>query len=145
MVIFLFGVISTLLSMRMPIGTFRAAGTGLFPLCLGIILMALSSLLLLQLFFKRRQTIVKKGTVVEPSGSTKQLIFFFGTMVLVTLFFNRLGFPLSSFLLMLTLLRILGVKRWTFNLPLSFMTAIVCYFLFVQWLKIPLPKGWVGL
>ena len=145
MVIFLFGVISTLLSLRMPIGTFRAAGTGLFPLCLGIILMALSSLLLLQLFFKRRQTIVKKGAVVEPSGSTKQLIFFFGTMVLVTLFFNRLGFPLSSFLLMLTLLRILGVKRWTFNLPLSFITAIDCYFLFVQWLKIPLPKGWIGL
>ena len=145
MVIFLFGVISTLLSLRMPIGTFRAAGTGLFPLCLGIILMALSGLFLLQLSFKRRQTIEKKGAAVESSGSTKQLIFFFGTMVLVTLFFNRLGFPLSSFLLMLTLLRILGVKRWTFNLPLSFMTAIVCYFLFVQWLKIPLPKGWVGL
>jgi hypothetical protein len=46
---------------------------------------------------------------------------------------------------MLALLRILGVKRWRLNLPLSFITAAVCYFLFVQWLKIPLPKGWVGL
>jgi hypothetical protein len=46
---------------------------------------------------------------------------------------------------MLALLRILGVKRWRFNLPLSFITAAVCYFLFVQWLKIPLPKGWIGL
>jgi hypothetical protein len=73
------------------------------------------------------------------------LIFFFGAMILVTLFFSRLGFLLSSFLLMLALLRILGVKRWTFNLSLSFITAIVCYFLFVQWLKIPLPKGWIGL
>jgi hypothetical protein len=66
-------------------------------------------------------------------------------MVLVTLLFNRLGYPLSSFLLMLALLRILGVTRWRFNLPLSFITAIVCYFLFVQWLKIPLPKGLVGI
>jgi hypothetical protein len=41
-VIFLFGVITTFLSLRMPIGTFRAGGTGLFPLCLGIILMILS-------------------------------------------------------------------------------------------------------
>jgi len=145
MVIFLFGVISTLLSLRMPIGTFRAAGTGLFPLCLGIILMALSSLLLLQLFFKRRQTIVKKGTVVEPSGSTKQLIFFFGTMVLVTLLFNRLGYPLSSFLLMLALLKTLGMKRWSLNILLSLGTAAVCYFLFVQWLNIPMPKGLVGI
>jgi hypothetical protein len=46
---------------------------------------------------------------------------------------------------MLALLRILGVKRWRFNLPLSFITAAACYFLFVQWLKIPLPKGWIGI
>jgi hypothetical protein len=47
--------------------------------------------------------------------------------------------------LMLALLRILGVKRWRLNLPLSFITAVVCYFLFVQWLKIPLPKGLIGI
>ena len=142
--IFLFGGMTTLLSLKMPIGTFRSAGTGMFPLCLGILLMVLSSLFLLKLSFKTYTT-GKKLPIGEISGSTKQLIFFFGAMILVTLFFSRLGFLLSSFLLMLALLRILGVKRWTFNLSLSFITAIVCYFLFVQWLKIPLPKGWIGL
>jgi hypothetical protein len=73
------------------------------------------------------------------------LILFFGTMVLVTLLFNRLGYPLSSFLLILVLLRILGVKRWSLNILISCGTALVCYFLFVQWLKIPLPKGWIGI
>jgi hypothetical protein len=66
-------------------------------------------------------------------------------MVLITLFFNQLGYPLSAFLLMALLLRILGVKKWAINLPLSFVTAAISYFLFVQWLKIPLPKGWIGL
>ena len=143
-VIFLFGAVTVLLSLRMPIGTFRSAGSGMFPLCLGILLVVLSGLFLSKLFFQGKKVSVKRE-LIESHGSIKQLTFFFGTMVLVTLFFNRLGYPFSSFLLMLALLRILGVKRWTFSLPLSFVTATVCYFLFVQWLKIPLPKGWIGL
>jgi putative tricarboxylic transport membrane protein len=143
-VIFLFGAVTTLLSLRMPIGTFRSAGTGMFPLILGILLMFLSVLFLLRLYLKKQAMREKLSEGGIPESS-KPLILFFGTMVLVTLLFNRLGYPLSSFLLMFALLRILGVKRWRFNLPLSFITAAVCYFLFVQWLKIPLPKGWIGI
>ena len=142
--IFLFGMATALFSLGMPIGTFRMAGTGLFPLCLGILLMVLSGLFLSKLFFQGEKVPVKQE-LVQIHRSIKQLTFFFGTMVLVTLFFNRLGYPFSSFLLMLALLRILGVRRWTAVLPLSFITAVVCYFLFVQWLQIPLPKGWMGL
>ena len=143
-VIFLFGAVTTLLSLGMPIGTFRKSGTGLFPLCLGILLIVLSGLFLLQLFLKDHAA-GKRELIVRTPGSLKQLMLFFGAMVLVTFFFNRLGYPLSSFLLMVALLRILGVKRWRLNLPLSFIAATVCYFLFVQWLKIPLPKGWIGI
>lgn len=74
-----------------------------------------------------------------------QLILFFGTMVLATASIKQLGYPLTSFLLMVALLRILGTKHWGFILLLSFVTAVISYFLFVQWLKIPLPKGWMGL
>jgi hypothetical protein len=56
-----------------------------------------------------------------------------------------LGYPLISFLLMLGLLRILEMKRWALNILLSFVMALACYFLFVQWLQIPLPKGFIGL
>ncbi len=83
--------------------------------------------------------------MVEIPGSAKQLIFFFGTMVLATLFFNTFGYPLVSFFLMLVLLRILGMKRWGLNIVISGVTAVASYFLFVQWLQIPLPKGWIGL
>lgn len=143
-VLFLFGAVTTLLSLKMPLGTFRNAGTGLFPLILGILLMFLSGLLLLRLFLKSQATREKLSTGEIPISS-KQLLLFFGTMVLVTLLFNRLGYPLSSFLLMVALLKILGMKRWSSNIFISLPTAVVCYFLFVQWLKIPLPKGWIGL
>jgi putative tricarboxylic transport membrane protein len=144
-VIFLFGLITTVLSLKMPIGTFRIAGTGMFPLFLGILLMILSGTFVLKIFFQGKEKQVKKEASIESSESPRPLILFLGTMVLVTLFFNTLGYPLSALLLMLALLRVLGVKRWTLTLPLSFMTAAVCYFLFVQWLKIPLPKGWIGI
>ncbi|MBS3905703.1 MAG: tripartite tricarboxylate transporter TctB family protein [Syntrophaceae bacterium] len=144
-VIFIFGAITVLLSIRMPIGTFRMAGAGLFPLCLGILLMALSGIFLLRFLFKKWQSEKKEGSPSEIPGSVMQVLFFMGAMILATLFFKILGYPLVSFLLMVALLRILGMKQWTFNISLSLITAIVSYFLFVQWLKIPLPKGWLGL
>jgi putative tricarboxylic transport membrane protein len=144
-VIFLFGGITVLLSLRMPIGTFRAAGTGMFPLILGILLMILSGAFILKIFFQGREGQVKKEASIESSESPIQLILFLGAMVLATLFFNRLGYPLTSFLLMVALLRILGIKRWGLNILISVVTAIGSYFLFVKWLDIPMPKGWIGL
>jgi putative tricarboxylic transport membrane protein len=144
-ILLIFGVITALLSLQMPIGTFRAAGTGLFPLILGVFLMILSCVFLLNIFLKRKKEPGKKELETETPGSAWTLILFLGTMALATLFFNPLGYPLISFLLMVALLRILGMKRWAFNILLSLVTAGVSYILFVGWLKIPLPKGFIGI
>jgi len=144
-VIFIFGGISALLSLRMPIGTFRLGGPGLFPLCLGIILMILSGAFILKIFFQGQKGQVKKEASIESSESPIQLILFLGAMALATLFFNQLGYPLTSFLLMVALLRILGIKRWGLNILISVVTAVGSYFLFVKWLDIPMPKGWIGI
>jgi hypothetical protein len=144
-VIFIFGGITAVLSLRMPIGTFRMAGTGMFPLFLGILLMILSVAFTLKLFFQGKVAAVKKEPSAESIGSPIQLILFLGAMVLATVFFNRLGYPLISFLLMLGLLRILGIKRWGLSILISVVTAVGSYFLFVKWLDIPMPKGWIGI
>lgn len=144
-VIFFFGAITAMLSLRMPIGTFRMAGTGMFPLCLGILLMFLSGLFILKTFLQGKKDPVKKEVSVESSESPLQMILFLGAMVLATIFFNQLGYPLTSFLLMVALLRILGMKRWGLNILISIVTSVGSYFVFVQWLSIPMPKGWIGL
>lgn len=145
-VILIFGGITVILSLRMPIGTFRAAGTGLFPLLLGILLMILSVLFLFNLLLRKEKDLEEKEAPVEASpGSIKPVILFLGMMALATLFLNSLGYPLIAFLLMAALLKILGMKRWPVNILLSLATAAASYFLFVQWLKIPLPKGWLGI
>lgn len=143
-ILFLFGGITAVFSLRMPIGTFRMAGSGLFPLCLGLLLMALSGLLLLTIYFGGERITEEKAKIVFIPGYVKQILPFFATLVLATLFFKELGYPLTSFLLLLSLLRILGVNRWTTNVPLSLVTVGASYLLFVKWLQIPLPKGWIG-
>ncbi len=144
-ILLIFGVITALLSLQMPIGTFRAAGTGMFPLILGVFLMILSGVFLLKIFLRRKKEPGKKEFETGAPGSAWNLILFLGTMALATLFFNLLGYPLMSFLLMVALLRILGTRRWMINILLSLVTAIASYILFVEWLKIPLPKGWIGI
>jgi putative tricarboxylic transport membrane protein len=129
----------------MSLGTFRAAGPGLFPFILGVFLMILSAVFLLNLFLQKEREPGKKEVQTEIPGSAKRIILFLGVMALAILFFNPLGYPLISFLLMVALLRILGMKRWAFNILLSLVTAGVSYFLFVGWLKIPLPRGFIGI
>ncbi len=143
-VIFLFGLITAFLSLKMTIGTFRMAGTGMFPLILGGLLMILSGAFVLRIVFGRKEERVTTEASIESSESPMQLILFLGAMVLATLFFTRLGYPLTALLLMLALLRILGVKRWGLTILISVVTAAGSYFLFVKWLSIPMPKGWIG-
>jgi len=145
MVIFIFGGMTAVLSLKLPVGTFRIAGTGMFPLFLGILLMILSGTFILKIFFQGKAAEVKKEPSPASSESPIQLILFLGAMVLATLFFNRLGYPLISFLLMVALLRILGIKRWGLNMLIFVGTAVGSYFLFVKWLDIPMPKGWIGI
>ena len=142
--IFLFGTVTVYFSLQMPIGTFRAAGSGLFPLGLGVLLMGLSLVLLVTVYV-RRQPVREKELPPGVPRSAKQVILFMGAIVLATLLFKELGYPLISFLLLFALLRVLGVRRWVYNLSLSFLTVTGAYVLFVLWLQIPLPKGWLGL
>jgi hypothetical protein len=143
-IVFLFGGVTVFLSLQMPLGTFRMAGSGLFPFWLGIILMALSLLFLMRLL-TAKVSLSEVQSTVHVSTATKQMLLFLGATMLATFSITLLGYPLTTFLLMLLLLIILGVKGRLLILTLSLLAAISCYLLFVRWLKIPLPKGIIGL
>lgn len=143
-IVFLFGGVTVILSLQMPLGTLRMAGSGLFPFWLGLILMALSLLFLLRLLMAKVSLPEAQNTVHVPNA-TKQMLLFLGATMLATFGITFLGYPLTTFLLMLLLLIILGVQGRLFILTLSLLAAISCYLLFVRWLKIPLPKGIIGL
>jgi hypothetical protein len=144
-VLFLCGGGTVALSLEMPLGTFRMAGSGLFPLCLGIILMLLALFYLANLLLHKDSKGHPEEAAGAPPGAAVRMLLFFGASALAVLCLNILGYPLTAFLLMLLLLRILGLKRPVLLATLPFLTAAGSYLLFVQFLKIPLPKGLIGL
>jgi len=144
-IIFFCGGMTVFLSLQMPIGTFRMAGSGLFPLCLGIALMLLAFLYLANLLFQKDAKRQSPKAEAPSPGAAGQMLLFLGASALATLCLNVLGYPLTSFLLMLSLLRILGVRQPALLVTLPLLTAAGSYLLFVQFLKIPLPKGLIGL
>jgi len=145
LILFFFGAITTVLALQLPIGTLRAAGSGFFPLCLGLLLAVLAFFHLMSLRFQATDAARRPQADHDTPRSQAQMLLSLGTMALATLLLDPLGYPLVSFLLMVALLRVLGTQQWPFNLLVSLITATASYFLFVQWLKIPLPKGWIGL
>jgi putative tricarboxylic transport membrane protein len=67
------------------------------------------------------------------------------TMVGFALALERLGFLLTTFLLMVLLLRAIESQRWPKVVAIALMTALISYAIFGWLLGIPLPAGVLGI
>src|SRR4030042_840368 len=81
--IFFFGVLTAVFALQMPVGTFRAAGSGLFPLCLGMLLMGLSGVWIMKSLINPVSE--KSEADSSVSGSTIQIICYLGVIILAVL------------------------------------------------------------
>jgi hypothetical protein len=157
-VLFLFGAATVLASLALPIGTMRDPGSGFFPLLLGLMLAALAAAQAVSL--RREQLAQDRGRAktqaqaapappAAPSSQwlgegTRRVLLFMGAVALAVALLPTLGYALTSLLLMLALLIILGVKGWPLIGAVSAATAVACYLVFVRVLGIPLPPGLPG-
>lgn len=142
--LFMFGAVTVALSLQLPLGEPRMPGSGLFPLTLGIVLMALAACHGIQLFRARpKPAVTEAPTAPEGDDATQRVALFVAGVVAAVLLLKPLGYALSSFLLMLVLLQILGIRRWHSSMTIAFLSAAACYVVFVLWLKIPMPTGWI--
>ncbi|HSD41414.1 MAG TPA: tripartite tricarboxylate transporter TctB family protein [Burkholderiales bacterium] len=147
--LFVFGAVTAALSLQLPLGTPRMPGTGLFPLVLGVMLMGLAATQAVRLYLARpKPAQPATGAAAAPlpkrDGATQRVVLFMGAVVVATALLPTLGYPLTSFLLMLALLRVLGVRKPHVAGAIALGSAIACYVVFVKWLMIPLPSGWLG-
>lgn len=141
----IFGALTVYLSLRMPLGSFRAAGPGLFPLCLGVLLMLLAVGFTLGALLRNRRTQEVKTESPELGGSVKPVAGFMASIALAAGFLEQLGYGPTAFLLVFTLLQVLGFRRWRSNLLIALLASGLSHFIFVKWLQIPFPQGWLGI
>ena len=143
--IFGFGALTVYLSLKMPLGTFRAAGPGLFPLCLGLLLVVLASIFTLAALMRLRRDGKREGKTPEGTGSVKPVLGFMAVIAFAACFLEYLGYATTAFMVVMALLQILGGRYWRRNLLIALAAGAISHFLFVQWLQIPFPQGVLGL
>lgn len=144
---FVFGAITAALSLQLPLGALRTPGTGFFPFVLGLALMALAAGHGVELYLARPKAAAPQTPAAPAApagdGATRRVALFVAGMIAAVALLQPLGYVLSSFLLMLVLLQILGIRHWYASVAIALVSAAVCYVVFVRWLSIPLPSGWL--
>jgi len=98
------------------------------------------------------------GTGLRKNGAVDQAVRFFPqkdtlkrvSVTLLILFMygvllTHLGFLITTFLLIVTLLKFLEPQKWTIVFIAAFLTSICSHTLFELLLKVQLPKGIIGI
>ena len=75
----------------------------------------------------------------EP-GRRGNLLILLGSIVAYTLLVERAGFVLTTFALLVVLMKRLGAS-WRATMFASFLGTALTYIMFAYWLRVPLPPG----
>lgn len=124
---------------RLGLGSVTDPGSGFIFFWSGLILAFLS----LALFADSLRGVSEEAQEVEGTNWAK-IVLVLVSLVLYALFLERLGFVLTTFLLLSFLLGISEGKNWPRALGVATAAALGSFAIFELWLKIRLPKGIFG-
>jgi putative tricarboxylic transport membrane protein len=127
-----------LASSALPFGTARVPQAGFFPKILVLLLM----LLALSSFIEPRSF---RETKLEATQISATNWFRLGVVLAAlagfALLIEPLGFLLTSFLFMVTLLRAVEAQSWPRIILTGFAAAVISYLIFARLLGVALPTG----
>ena len=131
-------------SAQASLGSFREPGSGLVPF-LAAFLFGIFSLLNLILSGRNKGGVKEEPIFLFHEMNWKNLIMTLGALLAFPLLLNLLGFNLTVFGFMLFLAKAIEPRRWVMAILFALSTTIVCYLLFVYWLKFVFEKGIFGI
>ena len=127
-------------SWRLGVGQLRKPGSGLFPLLIGMFLLIVSFLLFLQ---------TRSHTTTDKEGREKvryrNILLCISSLYAYILVLEWLGFIVSTFFLILFLLKAIEHKGWRLAVTTALLTAAVSYAFFGIALRAALPRGILGI
>ena len=116
---------------------------GFFPFWLGIGLIILS----LALIFQSMRGRINTGAA-QPLWKGirwQKVIFLLAVLLLYSIFLERLGYILATFILMFFMFRAVEAQKWPIVILGSVVTSLFTYVLFRLWLQVQLPVGLWGI
>jgi Tripartite tricarboxylate transporter TctB family len=124
-------------NLRYSLDTLAAPGPGVFPLAAGVALLVLASW----------QTVIPArgpDRAAEVASRRQNPLLMIGLLGLYAASLGVLGFLPSSFVLVLLAARLMGAPGWMRPAMLALGVTIATWLVFVVWLGVPLPAGWLG-
>ncbi len=129
-------------SRQLSFGTFRVPHTGFYPKILTGLLLLLSLACLAQTL---RDETIDRPTEKIPADGWFRIGATLATLIGFAVVLEWLGFLLSTFLLMVLLLRAIEAPKWPKVIVVALATAALSYGLFAWLLGVPLPAGVLGI
>lgn len=124
---------------RLPLGSLEQPGPGLFPVAVGTLLLAAGGAFLWQALGPARE-----GVGAPDARGTARVIGVAGTLVAFCLALPWLGYGGAAFGLLVALLHLFGLARWSVVAAVALLTTAASYYLFAFLLGVPLPGGFLA-
>jgi putative tricarboxylic transport membrane protein len=142
------GLVYEIMALNMPRGGLSYPGPGLFPMIVGIFLVATALGCLIQEVLPRKEgegpsasPLPGHDSAAPPRRNVQKTFQLIAMMIGYTLVLKPLGFLISICAFLVVAIRIFGYRRWVPVLAMAAVIAGISYVSFVLWLKVPLPSG----
>jgi putative tricarboxylic transport membrane protein len=131
------GVAVIIGAFQLKLGTPLHPGAGFFPFLIGMVLIALSTLLFIRGWLGR-------GQAHQPFSEWKQASIVVAAQAFYVVTLDFLGYVFSSIVLSFAVLRSMETRSWKTLLGGSLILSVVAYILFRYLLAVDLPPGLLG-
>jgi putative tricarboxylic transport membrane protein len=130
-------------SIRFSYGNVHNPGPGFLPFWLGIVLGLLSILLLIKTTLQRKDAMLFRQVFTEKIRWGKVLITLVA-LILYGIIMESAGFLLLTFLFLAFLIRFVDPQPWKRVIGWAMVGSAGSYLIFEVWMKLRLPKGFLG-
>ncbi len=131
-------------ALSLSYGHIHNPGPGFYPLWLGIILGAMAMGLILKATWQKEGAKVLRDILAEKVRWEK-VFFVLMALILYGYLMNFLGYLIVTFLLMAFLLRFIEPHPWKSVIGWTLIGSVGSYLVFEVWMKLRLPKGFLGI
>ena len=145
--LFLLGLFLAFLSIRYSIWSKFGPDEGFFPLAVAMTIIGLSLIIIARSFFVAQP----QERAKTSEGQKRKIItvlrvsIYVILMLLYGFMLEKIGFLITSAVLILPILKYVEKQRWKITLLVGFGSIITSYVLFVHFLGVPLPRGFIGI
>lgn len=131
--------------MRLSVWSRFGPDEGFFPLAVAVIIIGLSLIIFIKSFFSTRPQ--EKEKTSEEQERIKTIIFkvsiYTALMLVYGFLMEKVGFLITSALFIIPIVKYVEGQNWKITILVGIGSIIVSYILFVYFLGVPLPRGFI--